>query len=555
MNEIGLIPIIIIAVFVILGIAFWARYKTVSSDQAMVVTGSMLGNKNAYSDESDRKIKIVRGGGAFILPIFQKAEFISLLSHKLDVSTPEVYTEQGVPVMADGVAIIKVGSSIEDIATAAEQFMGKSNEDLRAEAQEVLEGHLRAILGTMTVEEVYRNRERFAQEVQGMAARDLKKMGLQIVSFTIRDLRDQHGYLDALGKPRIAAVKRDADIAEADAIRDARIRKAKAEEEGQRAELLRDTSIAEAEKEKELKVAAYKREQDTARAEADQAYHIQEARSKQNVTQEQMQIELVRKTKEIEIEEKEIQRRERQYDAEVKKKADADRYAVEQGAEAEKARKLREADALQYRIEAEAKANAEQKRLDGLAEADAERAKGTAKAEIIRLEGLAEAEAKEKLAQAFSQYGQAAVLDIVVRMLPELAGKIAEPMGHIEKLTVVDTGKNGGGAQRVSEYVTSLMATAPEMLKNVSGIDVEGLIKGLTQKGSPSQSSSQEQDQSNKTSQVLDSEEVAKRTRDFTDLSQLQTETQIKSDKKAVETEAESSVNLEDDKNGGEKQS
>src|SRR5690625_2618444 len=404
MNEMLTIPIIIVAVIVLLGLAFWARYNTVSSDQAMIVTGTMLGKGHTYTDDSDRKIKIVRGGGAFIVPIFQKAEYLSLLSHKLDVSTPEVYTEQGVPVMADGVAIIKIGGSIEDIATAAEQYMGKPDDALRSEAQEVLEGHLRAILGTMTVEEVYRNRERFAQEVQGVAARDLKKMGLQIVSFTIKDLRDQNGYLEALGKPRIAAVKRDADIAEADAIRDARIKKAAAEEGGQKAELIRDTNIAEADKEKQMKVAAFKREQDQAKAEADQAYHIQEARSKQQVTEEMMRIELVKKEREIDIEEKEIERREKQYDAEVKKKADAERYAVEQAAEADKARRMREADAAKYQIETQAQATAEQKRLDGQAEADADLARGTAKADVIRMEGLAEAEAKEKLAEAFNQY-------------------------------------------------------------------------------------------------------------------------------------------------------
>lgn len=475
------VPIIVVAVIIILGLAFWARYKTVSADEAMVITGSFLGSKHTMTDDSGRKIKIVRGGGAFILPIFQQYEFLSLLSHKLDVSTPEVYTEQGVPVMTDGVAIIKIGGSVEDIATAAEQFLGKPMDDLRAEAQEVLEGHLRAILGSMTVEEIYRNRDKFAQEVQGVAARDLKKMGLNIVSFTIKDVRDKHGYLDALGKPRIAAVKRDAEIAEADATRDARIQKARAEEEGQKAELLRDTNIAEAEKTKELKVASYKKEQDLARAEADQAYSIQEARSKQLVMEENMRIELVKKEREIDIEEKEILRRERQYDAEVKKKADAERYAVEQTAEAEKTRKMREAEARQYAIEAEAKANAEQKRLDGLAEADAERAKGEAEAEVIRLQGLAEAEAKEKLAEAFQKYGEAATLDIIAKMLPNLASQIAEPLRSIDKLTVVDTG-NGKGATKVSQYVTELMATAPDMLKNVSGIDLEQLVKGLTQK-------------------------------------------------------------------------
>lgn len=483
MPEYLVIPSIVVGVIVVLGLAFWARYKTVSPDEAMIVTGSFLGSKNLSEDESGRKIKIVRGGGAFILPVFQRSEFVSLLSHKLDVMTPEVYTEQGVPVMADGVAIIKVGSSIEDVATAAEQFMGKPIEALKGEAQEVLEGHLRAILGSMTVEEVYRNRDKFAQEVQGVAARDLKKMGLQIVSFTIKDVRDKHGYLEALGKPRIATVKRDAEIAEAEAMRDARIQKARAEEEGQKAEVVRDTNIAEAEKERELKVASFKKEQDTAKAEADQAYHIQEARARQTVVEEQMKVELVRKEREIDLQEKEIMVREKQYDADVKKKAEADRYAVEQAAEADKARKMREADAVQYSIETQAKASAEQKRLDGMAVADAERAKGTAEAEVIRLRGIAEADAKEKLAEAFQKFGEAAVLDIIVKMLPELAGKIAQPISSIDKLTVVDTGK-GEGAARVSNYVTELMSTAPEMLKSVSGIDVEDLIKGLTTKKS-----------------------------------------------------------------------
>jgi len=484
MPEYLVIPAIVIGVLAVLGIAFWARYKTVGPDEAMIVTGSMLGSRNTLSDETGRRIKIVRGGGAFILPIFQKAEFVSLLSHKLDVSTPEVYTEQGVPVIADGVAIIKIGGAIEDVATAAEQFMGKPIEALKGEAQEVLEGHLRAILGSMTVEEVYRNRDKFAQEVQGVAAKDLKKMGLQIVSFTIKDVRDKHGYLDALGKPRIAAVKRDAEIAEAQAIRDARIQKALAEEQGQKAELLRDTNIAEASKENQLKVASFKKEQDMAKAEADQAYHIQEARSKQSVVEEQMRVELVRKEREIDLEAKEILRREKQYDAEVKKKADADRYAVEQAAEADKMKRIREADALQYRIEAEAKAQAEQKRLEGLAIADAERARGTAEAEVIRLRGLAEAEAKEKLAQAFEKFGEAAVLDIIVKMLPDLAGRVAEPLKSIDKLTVVDTG-NGAGATRLSNYVTQLMATAPDMLKSVSGIDLEQVVKGLTTRTIP----------------------------------------------------------------------
>ena len=479
--EFVVIPLLLVGALVVLAMAFWSRYKTVSPDEAMIVTGSFLGNRNVLTDDSGRSIKIVRGGGAFILPVFQKQQRVSLLSHKLDVTTPEVYTEQGVPIIVDGVAIIKIGGSVEDVATAAEQFLGKPTQELRAEAQEVLEGHLRAILGTMTVEEVYKNRDKFAQEVQAVAAKDLKKMGLQVVSFTIKDVRDKEGYLEALGRPRIAAVKRDAEVAEAEAMRDARIKKAEAEENAMKAELLRDTNIAESAKSKELKIASFKKEQDQAKAEADQSYSIQEAISLQVVTQEQMKVDVVRKNLEIELEEKEIQRRERQYDAEVKKKADADRYAVEQGAEADKIRRMREADAQHYQIEASARAHAEQKKLDGLAIAEAERAKGTAEAEVIKLKGLAEAEAKEKLAEAFEKYGQAAIIDILSKMLPEFAGKIAEPMKHIDKLTVVDTG-NGDGAARVSNYVTTLMAQSSEMLKNVGGLDLEKLIKGVAQR-------------------------------------------------------------------------
>nr|WP_312855512.1 flotillin family protein [Litoribacterium kuwaitense] len=459
------------AVFVLLAATFALRYKTVGADDAMIVTGSFLGNRNTFTDESGGKIKIVRGGGAFILPIFQQFELISLRSHKLDVSTPNVYTENGVPVMADGTAIIKVKNTTESIATASEQFLGKEDSELRNEAQEVLEGHLRAILGTMTVEEIYKNRERFAQEVQGQAAVDLDKMGMQIVSFTIKDLRDENGYLEALGKPRIAEVKRDADISEAEAMRDARIRKAQADEESQKAELLRDTHIAEASKNKEMKVASYKKEQDQAKAEADVSYELQSARSKQEVTEEEMQIEIVKKQKAIELEEREILRSERQYDAEVKKKADAERYAEEQRAEASKLTSIRQAEAASAKV-----------RLDGEAEAEATRQRGLAEAEAIKAKGVAEAEAKEKLAEAMAKYDEAAILDMITSMLPEYAEKIAAPMQNIDKITVVDQGGDGGGANKVSQYVTSLMSQLPESLKDVSGIDLTGILQSVAEK-------------------------------------------------------------------------
>ncbi|MED5046413.1 flotillin family protein [Bacillus siamensis] len=470
---IGIVFFLLIALIAV----FITKYRTAGPDEALIVTGSYLGNKNVHIDEGGNRLKIVRGGGTFVLPVFQQAEPLSLLSSKLDVSTPEVYTEQGVPVMADGTAIIKIGGSIGEIATAAEQFLGKSKGDREQEAREVLEGHLRSILGSMTVEEIYKNREKFSQEVQRVASQDLAKMGLMIVSFTIKDVRDKNGYLESLGKPRIAQVKRDADIATAEADKETRIKRAAADKDAKKSELERATEIAEAEKINQLKMAEYRREQDTAKA-------------RQQVTEQEMQIKIIERQKQIELEEKEILRRERQYDSEVKKKADADRYSVEQAAAAAKAKQLAEADAEQYSIEAMAKAEAERVRIDGLAKAEAEKARGETEAEVIRLKGLAEAEAKEKIAEAFEKYGQAAILDMIVKMLPEYAKQVSAPLSNIDKITVVDTGGSGenGGANKVTGYATNLMAGLQESLKASSGINVKEIIENFSGKGNIKQS-------------------------------------------------------------------
>ena len=463
-------PIAIVAfILLMLLIIFVTKYQTAKPDEALIISGSYLGNKNVHADESNNKIKIVRGGGAFVLPVFQRSNRISLLSSKLDVSTPEVYTEQGVPVMCDGTSIIKIGSSVEEIATAAEQFLGKTREELENEAREVLEGHLRSILGSMTVEEIYQNRDKFSQSVQEVASVDLAKMGLIIVSFTIKEVRDKNGYLDSLGKPRIAQVKRDAEIAEAEALKETRIKKAQSEQESQTAESKRMTEIAEALKEKELKLALYKKEQDIAKADADQAYHLQSAIMKQKVREQEIEVEVVERQKQIELEEKEILRREKQFDSEIKKKADADRYALEQEALAKKASALATTEAEKFRTESLAKAEADKIRLIGLAEAETTLAKGTA-----------EAETKEKIAEAFKKYDEAAILSMIVEIMPQLVKEAAAPLGNIDKISVVDTGSGeGGGANRVTNYATNLLSTTQETLKETLGLDVKSLIENF----------------------------------------------------------------------------
>src|SRR5699024_4331508 len=189
---IGLAVIVIVFLVAIIG-----RYVTVSPDTALIVSGSFLGKgPNVFTDKENNKMKIVRGGGTFLWPIFQQGKRISLMSSKLEVAASEVYTRQGVPISATGTVIIKVGSSVEEIATAAEQYLGKETHELEEEAQEVLEGHLRAILGSLTVEEIYRERDEFGAQVQQVASQDLEKMGLKIVSFTIKDVADSNGYLE-----------------------------------------------------------------------------------------------------------------------------------------------------------------------------------------------------------------------------------------------------------------------------------------------------------------------------------------------------------------------
>ncbi|TPV40235.1 flotillin family protein [Bacillus dicomae] len=499
------IPLIIggvlLAILILLILVFITKYRTVGPDEALIVTGNWLGGgKNVVTTDDGKKIKIIRGGGTFVVPIMQRAEPLSLLNYKLEVGTRDTYTKQGVPVTVNGVSIIKVGSTIEEVSTAAEQYLGKETEELKVEAKEVLEGHLRAILSSMTVEDAYSNREQFAQKVHEVASTDLKKMGLRIVSFTIKEIMDKNGYLDALGQPQIATVKRDATIANAEREKEARIEKARAEKEAKEAEYQRDAQIAEAEKHKELKVQSYKREQEQARADADLSYELQQAKAQQGVTEEQMRVKIIEREKQIELEEKEIARREKQYDAEVKKKADADRYAVEQSAEAEKVKQIKKADADQYKIEAEARARAEEVRVEGLAKAEIEKAQGQAKAEVqkaqgtaeadvIRLKGLAEAEAKQKIAEAFELYGQAAIMDMVLKMLPSYAKEVASPLSNIDKITVVDTGGGGknSGAGKVAGYATDLMATMQETLKASSGIDLKELLEGFAGKGAVQQ--------------------------------------------------------------------
>src|SRR6266404_4794524 len=375
-------------------VAIWAsRYTKVGPNQVLVISGRRHRITDPDGASHDVGFRIVKGGGVFVWPVYEKVDILSLELLTIDVQTPEVYTSKGVPVKVDGVAQIKVKGDDVSIATAAEQFLSKGTEEIKSIAMQTLEGHLRAILGTMTVEEIYQNRDAFASKVQEVAAGDMANMGLGIVSFTIRDIRDTQGYLDALGKPRIAQVKRDAVIAQAEADRDSMIRSSLATQAGQEAKFAADTKIAEAQRDYQSNVAQYQAAVNQKKAEADLAYDLQKYKTGQLVKAEEIQVTIIEKQKQIELQQQEILRKQKELEANVQKPADAERYKVETLANATKFQLETEAAGAASAAKAKGFAAADVAKATGIAEAEANKARGLAEAAIIEAQGKSTAEA------------------------------------------------------------------------------------------------------------------------------------------------------------------
>src|SRR5262245_4349073 len=458
----GIVGLVFI-LFLFAGI--WAsRYTKVGPNQVLIISGRK--HETVDPDGTAREIgfRVVKGGGVFVWPVYEKVDILSLELLTIDVQTPEVYTSKGVPVKVDGVAQIKVKGDDISISTAAEQFLSKNTEDIKNIAMQTLEGHLRAILGTMTVEEIYQNRDAFASKVQEVAAGDMANMGMGIVSFTIRDIRDSQGYLDALGKPRIAQVKRDAQIAQAEADRDAMIRSAQAQQAGQEAKFVADTKIAEAQRDYQSNVATYQAAVNQKKAEADLAYDLQKYKTGQLVKAEEVQVQIIEKQKQIELQQQEILRKQRELEAMVQKPADAERYKVETLANAKKFQLETEAAGAAAASKATGFASAEVNKATGLAEADANKARGLAEAAIIEAQGKANAEATRLKAQAFQQYNEAAVIELLVKVLPEIAGKISEPLAKTERMVIINSGNgSGGGAGQITAEVPQVTSRTTPM--------------------------------------------------------------------------------------------
>merc|ERR1719492_672060 len=359
-----------------------------------------------------------------------------------------VETAQGVPLTVTGVAQVKIMKNPDLLQTASEQFLGKKEHEIKSTVLQTLEGHLRAILGTLTVEEVYKDRDQFASLVREVAAPDVGRMGIEILSFTIKDVYDNVTYLQSLGKAQTAAVKRDAEIGVAQANRDAGIREAECEKAAMDVKYNTDTKIEDNSRAFKLQKANFDKEVNTAKAEAQLAYELQAAKIQQKIRNEEIQIQVVERRKQIEIEEQEIKRKEKELTATVKLPAEAEAFKVQTVAEGNRTR-----------VVETAKAEGEKIKLIGGAEARAVEAVGKAEAESMRLK-----------ASAYKQYGDAAVMSLVLEALPAIAAEVAAPLAKTEEIVLI------GGNNNTTNEINKLVGTLPPAIQALTGVDITGAL-------------------------------------------------------------------------------
>jgi len=423
-----------------------------------------------------RGTRIIKGHGTVIFPMIETCRGLSLELMSFDVAPQQdLYTRQGVAVTVEAVAQIKVKSDPESIQTAAEQFLTKNPAEREGLIRLVMEGHLRGIIGQLAVEEIVKQPEMVAERMRSTCAEDMNKMGLEVISFTIKEVRDKNEYITNMGRPDIARIKRDADVAAAEAERDTAIKraeatraaavaKAQADQERVMAETLSAAKQAEAQRDLEIKKANYKELTTRQQAQADKAYEIQTNIMQQQVIAEAVKIKQIEKEQEIKVQEAEILRHERELIAQVLKQAEIEKRRIETLAEAEKQRLVMEAEG----------------------HAAATRAQGEAEAEIIFKKGEAEAKAMNVKAEAYQEYNQAAVVDKLIAGLPEVVRALAAPLANVDKITVVSTGNGtSAGLNKVTGDIVSIAAQVPALFETLSGMQMSELFSKIRQIGEP----------------------------------------------------------------------
>ena len=451
--------LVVVALLLIALVA--TMFRKVGPNQALIVYG--FGGT-----------RVVVGGGKVVWPMIQSARELSLELMSFDVAPQQdLYTKQGVAVNVEAVAQIKVKSDDVSIKTAAEQFLTKNPVESDALIKLVMEGHLRGIVGQLTVEQIVKEPEMVADRMRANVAEDMAKMGLEVISFTIREVRDNNEYIVNMGRPDVVSIRRAADIATAEADRDTKIKRAQAlreasiaeavaEQEKVIAETASQTRQAEAVRDLEVKRAEYASKVKAQQAQADLAYEIQANVERQKVVAEEVRVEQVRKQQEVAVQEAEILRREKELIATVLKAAEVEKQRIEALADAERQKQV----------------------LEATGRAEATRLQGQAEAEALLARGTAEAKALQTQADAYQQFNQAAVLDRLMTVMPELAKALAEPLGRVDKITVVSTGDggtNGSGVNRITNDVATMVAQTPAMLEALTGISIGDLLKTVPQ--------------------------------------------------------------------------
>ena len=413
-----------------------------------------------------RGTRIVKGRGVVIFPVIENFRMLSLELMSFDVAPEkDVYTRQGVAVTVEAVAQIKVKSDPESIQTAAEQFLTKAPEDREGLIRLVMEGHLRGIIGQLTVEEIVKEPEMVAERMRSNCAPDLSKMGLEVISFTIKEVRDRNDYIANMGKPDIARIQRDADVAAAEAeketairraiaMREAAVARALADQERVRAETLSLQAQAEAQRDLEIKRAEYAEAVKRQQAQADKAYDLQAQVMQQRVVVESVKVRQAEKEQEVKVQDAEILRRERELIATVLKPAEVERQRIEMLADAERIRAVRQAEG----------------------KASAVRAEGEAEAEIIFRKGEAEAKAMNIKAEAYQEWNQSAVVDKLITGMPEVVRALTEPLSRVDKITVVSTGGDSTGMNKITGDLTQIAAQIPALFETLSGVQMKDLL-------------------------------------------------------------------------------
>src|SRR5450755_3849858 len=455
--------LIVLAVIVLMG-TIAKMFRKAGPHEALIVYGM-------------RGTRVIRGGGTIILPMVETCKELSLELMSFDVAPQQsLYTNQGVAVTVEAVAQLKVKSDPVSIKTAAEQFLTKRPEQREGLIRLVMEGHLRGIIGQLTVEQLVKEPEMVGDRMRSTCADDMNKMGLEVISFTIKEVRDKNEYIVNMGRPDVARIKRDADVATAEAERDTAIRravatreaavaKAQADQERVLAETLSMAKQAESQRDLEVKKAQYLEVTKKQQAQADKSYDIQTAIMQQQVTTESVRVQQVEKEGQVKVQDAEINRREKELIATVLKGAEIERQRIETIAAAEKQRLIAEAEG----------------------HASAIRAQGEAEAEIIFKKGEAEAKAMNVKAAAYQEYNQAAVIDKLITSLPEIVRARAAPLANVDKITIVSTGNGDtAGMNKITGDTTTMAAQVPALFEALSGMPLKELLGKVRQIGDKS---------------------------------------------------------------------